>query len=51
MTSLPSERAEAKGINSPTGKFRSSNIWIISVPTAPVAPTTATVYVDFFFIM
>src|SRR3954469_4818054 len=39
---LPTERSEATGISSSTGKFRSANTCNILVPTRPVAPTTAT---------
>ena len=42
MTSLPTERADATGINSVMGKFLSANTCNIFVPTSPVAPTTAT---------
>ena len=45
---FPSERSEAKSRNSSTLKFLSSKIAIISFPTAPVAPTTATMYLSFF---
>ena len=40
--SLPAERRDASATSSSTGKFRSARIDIISCPTAPVAPTTAT---------
>src|SRR3989338_2150538 len=43
---------KAPGLDKPisaTGNFRSSKILIISLPTAPLAPTTATLYEDFFF--
>ena len=46
----PADLDDASGRTSSTGNFRSSRIESISVPTAPVAPTTATVYADFFFI-
>src|SRR5580693_1033703 len=39
---LPAERAEASRVSLPTGKLRFSSVLIISTPTAPVAPTTAT---------
>src|SRR5258708_4284015 len=39
---LPTDRADASNVNSPTGKLRFSSVLIISIPTAPVAPTTAT---------
>ena len=39
---LPTERAEASSVSFPTGKLRFSRVLIISMPTAPVAPTTAT---------
>src|SRR5688572_3202173 len=39
---LPTERAEASKVNLLTGKLRFSSVLIISMPTAPVAPTTAT---------
>ena len=50
ITSLPTERADATGINSVTGKFLSASTCNIFVPTSPVAPTTATriVYILFF---
>src|ERR1700690_156814 len=38
----PVERSEAKGTSSRAGKSRSRNSCSISVPTCPVAPTTAT---------
>src|SRR5271166_5059655 len=43
-SSLPTERAEAKGTTSRAGKCRSRSSASISVPTCPVAPTTATRY-------
>src|SRR5262245_17086821 len=42
VTFLPSDRSEARGTRSETGKRRDSRTLIISWPTAPVAPTTAT---------
>src|ERR1035438_4380018 len=39
---LPAERADASKVSLPTGKFLFSRVLIISMPTAPVAPTTAT---------
>ena len=42
-TVLPALRALARGTSFPTGKLRSSRIFSISRPTAPVAPRTATV--------
>src|SRR5437773_9770657 len=42
LTFLPADRAEASNVNFPTGKPRRSRVLIISAPTAPVAPTTAT---------
>ena len=39
---LPALRAEAMGRSSPTGNLRSSRIFIISWPTAPVAPRMPT---------
>src|SRR6266516_6954070 len=36
------DRAEAKSVNVAGRKFRLSKVLIISTPTAPVAPTTAT---------
>ena len=42
ITSLPTDRAEATGISSVTGKFLSASTCNIFVPTSPVAPTTAT---------
>ena len=41
---LPALLALARGRSLPTGKLRSCRILIISCPTAPVAPRTATVY-------
>src|SRR5204862_7429961 len=41
-TSFPTDRSEATGINSVTGKFLSANTCNIFEPTNPVAPTTAT---------
>ena len=41
-TRVPADRAEAISRISPTGKERRSRVAIISRPTAPVAPTTAT---------
>ena len=40
--SCPTERPEARAATSVTGKFRSARIFRSSRPTAPVAPTTAT---------
>src|SRR5512143_3468992 len=48
--SLPTERSEANNLMEPTGNFRCSRVLIISKPTAPVAPATATAY-DFPFIL
>src|SRR6185312_17508857 len=42
VTSIPFDLSEATGINSSTGKLRSSSTFIIVLPTKPVAPTTAT---------
>src|SRR6266545_6331430 len=42
LSVLPIERAEASRVNRPMGKLRFSSVLIISRPTAPVAPTTAT---------
>ena len=42
LSFLPTERAEASNVSLPTGKLRFSSVLIISMPTAPVAPTTAT---------
>ena len=39
---FPADLAEATGISSVIGKLRSSNTFNITVPTIPVAPTTAT---------
>ena len=39
--SLPTDRSEATGINSVTGKFLSARTFNIISPTIPVAPTTA----------
>ena len=41
-TSWPTERAEARAATSLTGNLRSARVFNISRPTAPVAPTTAT---------
>ena len=46
----PADRSEARKRNSPTGNKRSSNISRICSPTAPVTPTTATLYFSFFTI-
>jgi hypothetical protein len=43
-SSIPFDLVEAKRRNSLTGKFLSSRMVSIILPTAPVAPTTATVY-------
>ncbi len=43
-TAFPTERAEAIGINRPTGNFRSSRTCTIFLPTIPVAPATITSY-------
>jgi hypothetical protein len=42
VTVIPTDFSEATGISSVTGKFRSSSILIMVLPTKPVAPTTAT---------
>src|SRR3546814_8750666 len=42
--SLPTERSEASAAMSSTGNARSASVFIISRPTAPVAPTTAILY-------
>ncbi len=39
---LPADFSDATGISSVIGKFRSVSTFIISPPTNPVAPTTAT---------
>ena len=39
---FPAERALASSVSFPTGNFRFSSVFIISIPTAPVAPTMAT---------
>ena len=41
-TSVPVERPEATAATSSTGNWRSASVFSISRPTAPVAPTTAT---------
>ncbi len=41
-TSLPTERDDARATTSSTGKLRSTRVCIISRPTLPVAPITAT---------
>ena len=46
LTSLPRERALARGTILSRGKFLSSNIEMIVSPTNPVAPTTTTLYPD-----
>ena len=38
---FPADLSDATGINSVIGKLRSSNTFNITVPTIPVAPTTA----------
>src|SRR5690606_15775765 len=43
---LPTDRSEATNNNSVIGKFRSANILIITSPTIPVAPTTATFIIN-----
>ncbi len=40
--SAPAERPEASAMTSEAGKLRSTRVLMISRPTAPVAPTTAT---------
>ena len=47
--SFPTERSDATGINSVTGKFLSSNTFNITCPTIPVAPTTATFIRIFYY--
>src|ERR1017187_9136181 len=42
LSVLPSDRVDASNVSFPTGKLRFSSVLIISRPTAPVAPTTAT---------
>src|ERR1700741_5232750 len=42
MMGLPTLRSEARNLMERSGKFRSSNTCRMSSPTAPVAPTTAT---------
>ena len=42
LSFLPAERTEASNVRLPAGKSRFSSVLIISTPTAPVAPTTAT---------
>jgi len=41
-SSRPAERSEANGTSSPIGSALSRSFSSITVPTAPVAPTTAT---------
>ncbi len=41
-TSCPVDRPEASAATSSTGNCRSASVFSISRPTAPVAPTTAT---------
>src|SRR5665811_268778 len=43
-SSIPADRLEASGTSSETGKLLLARISRISWPTAPVAPTTATLY-------
>src|SRR3954452_22701518 len=43
-TDLPALRGEARNLIEPTGKFRSSKRRVITLPTAPLAPTTATLF-------
>ena len=45
---FPSERSDAKSLSLSTGKSLPTSVAIISLPTAPVAPTTATIYLSFF---
>jgi len=45
---FPSDLSDAKSLSFSTGKFLCSRVPIISFPTAPVAPTTATTYFAFF---
>ena len=45
LISCPTERADASATISPTGKSRSASVLMISRPTAPVAPATATLNV------
>ena len=45
VTFFPRDRSEARGTNRATGNLRSSRQATICCPTAPVAPTTATLYV------
>ena len=47
---LPTLLCDAKSFIDSTGKFLFSNIFIISFPTTPVAPTTATLYFFIFFL-
>src|SRR5262249_33119887 len=44
----PADLSEAKSRSSPTGNSRSSNTSRICSPTAPVPPTTPTLYFSFF---
>ena len=43
-TACPTDRADASGCSSSMGKSRSASTFIISRPTAPVAPRIATLY-------
>ena len=43
-TSWPTERPDARAATRPTGNLRSARVLSSSRPTAPVAPTTATLY-------
>src|SRR4051812_15669228 len=47
FTVLPALRSEARNLIAPTGNFRSSSRRIITSPTAPLAPTTATLFTAF----
>src|SRR5579883_1390113 len=42
LSFLPTDRALASSVSFPTGNWRFSSVLSISMPTAPVAPTTAT---------
>ena len=42
VSAFPTLRADASSVSWPTGKLRFSRVLIISTPTAPVAPATAT---------
>src|SRR5512135_3485827 len=48
VTALPALRSDARNLIEPTGNFRSWSRRIITPPTAPLAPTTATLFTAIF---